>query len=200
MNLDIKNIKETLDKLTNLQTDFNKRLDTLENNFNKRLDTLENNFIYFKKAIANEKITISRVTKSDLMLLGLDNNFKINKINQPSISQQLELKPFKVFEWKQNEKYYESTMDVNKYFHYIIDQETEDMDYMYLSNISNQHTALNCQVGDVELSGSGDYLFVINEKCNPEKRIRLDLDFLKNPSNLEFGKVYLGFEVKSTYY
>ncbi|KAM9957664.1 hypothetical protein ACTFIW_012631 [Dictyostelium discoideum] len=130
------------------------------------------------------------------MLLGLDNNFNIKKINQPSISQQpLELKSFNVFEWKETEKYYESTMDINNYFHYIIDQETEDMENMYLSNISNIHTALKCQVGNVELSGSGDYLLVINQKVNPEKRCKLDLDYVKN---IEFDNVYLGFVVKST--
>ncbi|EAL63890.1 hypothetical protein DDB_G0287051 [Dictyostelium discoideum AX4] len=168
MNLELKNIKEILDKLT--------------------------------KAIVDEKIIISKVGKSELMLLGLDNNFKIKKINQPSISQQqlMELKSFNVFEWKENEKYYESTMDINNYFHYIIDQETEDMENMYLSNISNQHTALKCQVGDIELSGSGDYLLVINGKGNPEKRFKLDLDYVKNPSNFEFDNVYLGFEIKST--
>ncbi|KAM9977824.1 hypothetical protein ACTFIR_011698 [Dictyostelium discoideum] len=103
------------------------------------------------------------------MLLGSDNNFNIKKINQPSISQQpLELKSFNLFEWKETEKYYESTMDINNYFHYIIDQETEDMENMYLSNISNIHTALKCQVGNVELTV------------------------------IEFNNVYLGFEVKST--
>ncbi|KAM9957665.1 hypothetical protein ACTFIW_012632 [Dictyostelium discoideum] len=197
---EFKNIKEILDKLTKAQLKIHVDLKVFENNFNSRLDTLENNFIYFKKAIVNEKIIISKVSKSELMLLGLDNNFNIKKIYQPSISQQqpLELKSFNVFEWKETEKYYESTMDINNYFHYIIDQGTEDMENMYLSNISNQHTALKCQVGDVELSGSGDYLLVINEKGNPEKRCKLDLDYVKNPSNIEFNHVYLGFEVKST--
>ncbi|KAM9977578.1 hypothetical protein ACTFIR_011445 [Dictyostelium discoideum] len=48
----------------------------------------------------NNNNNSDRVSKSDLMLLGLENNFKTKKINQPSIFQQQlqELKSFTVFE------------------------------------------------------------------------------------------------------
>ncbi|KAM9984194.1 hypothetical protein ACTFIZ_003875 [Dictyostelium cf. discoideum] len=208
MDLELKHIKEILDTHTkdikSLENNFNTRLDihtkdikSLENNFNKRLDRIENDFGEFIKVISNEKIIISKSTRSELMLLSIICKFKILNINQPLVSTTLS-KQYEPFHWIQNEQYYESTDDINKYFDYINDYViSKDSHNMLLDNISKHKNTLDCYVGGVELSGSGDYLLIIKEKKNLEKGFKRNDDYVTTTSNYEFGEVYLGIEVKS---
>ncbi|KAK5574542.1 hypothetical protein RB653_009795 [Dictyostelium firmibasis] len=149
------------------------------------------------KLLIPKKTTIRNVSDLVFGLILNSNNITIEEVSSKDFQIHNINLNINDFNWDNTEFYFENTVYISNYFHYLLGIEPSNQ--QYVGNVSGHHNFLNTDsIGksNIIVRGGCDYVLIHQQKKN-KKEIKVDkLELFKSAHNQNKDEIFVVFEVK----